>query len=131
MARAKSKELIVKKELPSLLCQKCRLWIETQERHNMFERVDGALQAVTAWTCPACRGEAGAVVTVAAKGNVTQADVARDERLGPYKTVQRDTVVLNASGKTARAKLECGHDCCVLPDAVKARCRKCVAKRAA
>lgn len=114
----------VKREQPSIHCHKCRQWIESREQVNLFASVDGAPRRVGVWTCPACRGEAGAVAVVAV-GPKTQADVSRDERLGPYRAVERDTVVVNPSGKSARVKLACGHEACVLPDATQARCRRC------
>jgi len=117
----------VKKELPSLYCGGCKQWIVTQESHNMFAVIHGVKTAVVVWKCPACRGETGAVVEVA-RGPVSGADVSKDERLGPYRAVKRDTVKLNPSGKTARADLECGHNICVVPDATTARCKKCVKK---
>jgi hypothetical protein len=118
----------VKKEQPSLYCVGCRQWIVTRETHNMFSKVDGVSQRVIAWKCPACRGETDAVIEVA-RGPVTGADVSKDERLGPYRAVKRNTVKVNPSGKTARADLECGHNICIVPDATTARCRKCVAKK--
>jgi hypothetical protein len=117
----------VKRELPSMYCHKCRRWVESQEKVNMFSSVDGARKPVATWACPECRGDAPAGTTVEA-GAVTQADVSKDERLGPYRAVVRESVKLNPGGKTARADLACGHNICVVPDATKARCRKCRAK---
>jgi hypothetical protein len=115
------------KELPSIYCHKCRRWIESQEKVQMFASVDGKTTRPALWTCPECRGEAE--VAVEAHAPVTQGDIARDERLGPYRAVKASTVKLNPSGKTARATLECGHEACVVPNATKTRCRKCRAKR--
>jgi hypothetical protein len=114
----------VKRELPSLYCHKCRRWVESQEKAEMFTTVDGAKRPLVVWTCPECRGDAAPGTAVVA-GAVTQADVSRDERLGPYCAVVTESVKLNPSGKTARADLACGHNVCVVPDATKARCRKC------
>jgi len=118
------KPALVKPELPSIYCGKCRRWVESQEKINLFATVDGAKKKVLVWLCPECRGEAPPGTVVEAR-EVTQADVSRDERLGPYQSVVAGTVVLNPGGKTARTKLSCGHEACVLPDAKKARCRKC------
>lgn len=123
---AKKPDVAVKKEPPSLFCQKCRLWIVTQEKHGMFAEVDGVKQHVTGWTCPGCRGDVARTEVVVAEAPKSQGDVARDERLGAYQAVDRSTVALNEGGRTARAKLACGHEACILPNAVKARCRKCV-----
>lgn len=48
-------EEAVKKEPASLFCNHCREWVPSPEKHNMFESVDGAKQAVSVWTCPRCR----------------------------------------------------------------------------
>lgn len=116
--------VLVKKELPSNYCHKCRRWVESQEKINLFATVDGAKRRILLWTCPECRGDAPRGTAVEARA-VTAADMARDERLGPYRAILADTTVLNPGGKTARADLVCGHNVCVLPDATKARCRKC------
>lgn len=118
------------KELPSNFCHRCRRWVVSQEAVNMLEHVDGARKPVTVWTCPGCRGEEPAVQGGQSPTSATQADVAKDERLGPYRAVKAETVAVNPSGVTARAKLECGHEACVSvkPDgrpAARARCRKC------
>ncbi len=121
------REVAVKREAPSLYCHQCRQWVETQERHNMFARVDGALKPVTVWTCPVCRGDA-APAPRAVEPFRTQADVSKDERLGPYRSVQPGTAVASPSGKSSRVMLECGHKSSVLPFMDKSRCRKCRVK---
>lgn len=111
----------VKRELPSLECHKCRRWVVTQEKHNGFASVDGVPQKVSVWTCPACRGEAGAVV-VEARAPVTQGDINRDEKYGPMRHVLE--VVERAGGHVAR--LECGHERSVHNlKTPHQRCRKC------
>jgi len=47
----------VKRELPSLFCHKCRCWVETQERHEMFAAVEDAPRRVRVWTCADCRAK--------------------------------------------------------------------------
>lgn len=121
------KDEAVKKEPPSLLCHKCRQWIVTQERHNMFATADGVPQPLTVWTCPACRGESGAQVEVARPAE-TEADHAKDERMGPYRDVVAESVVLNPGGKSAKCTLSCGHTHTVLPYVKRSRCRKCLKK---
>jgi len=121
------------KELPSNYCHACRRWIESQERVNLFASVDGVAAKVGVWTCPAYRGESTPVVE--AHAPATQADVARDERLGPHRAVV-EVVRYNDSGLTARARLECGHEACVVAGAkvapknvwTRARCRRCLKK---
>jgi hypothetical protein len=115
----------VKRELPMLLCSTCRLWIETQERHNMFVAVDGVPQKLAAWTCPRCRGVEGVEVKVAEPAK-TAADVAHEERLGPYRKVVG--AVNNPGGRSARVTLDCGHVKTAPPKATRERCRKCLKK---
>jgi RNase P subunit RPR2 len=122
-------EVAVKREAPSLYCHQCRTWVESQEKVNLFASVDGARKHVGVWTCPPCRGETGpAAVVTSARAPKTQADVSKDERLGPYRSVQPGTAVLSASGKSSRVVLECGHKVSVLPSMDRARCRKCRGK---
>jgi hypothetical protein len=116
--------VIVEREEPSLFCEKCRRWVDTNETHNMFSAVDGVRQPLAVWRCPACRGDAPPESVDAPHAPATGADISKDERLGPYRAVI-NIIKVNASGKTARAALACGHECCALPDATKARCRKC------
>jgi len=120
-----NKDEAVKKEPASILCHKCRTWVVTLEKHNAFSSVDGAPQPVTVWTCPACRGEQGAEV-VEARAPETEADHAKDDRMGPYRAVKLETLVLNAGGKSAKCTLECGHTHTVLPYVKRSRCRKCL-----
>ena len=115
----------VKKEPPALFCGGCRTWFETQEKHNSFSEVDGAKQALTIWRCPACRGVEGAEAVVA-RAPETEADHAKDDRMGPYRAVRLETLVLNAGGKSAKCTLECGHTHTVLPYVKRSRCRKCL-----
>jgi hypothetical protein len=49
------RDVIVKRELPSLFCATCREWVDTQEKHNMFASDDGKHLAVRAWQCKGCR----------------------------------------------------------------------------
>jgi len=114
----------VEREAPSLYCEKCRRWIETQEQHNMFATVDGVAQPLTVWHCPECRGEQGAAVKVS-HGPVTGADLSKEERLGPYRDVAA-VIKVNASGKTQRVTLkDCAHEACVAVGAKGVRCRVC------
>lgn len=52
------KKLVVKRELPSVFCARCRRWVESQERVNSFATVNGVKVPVLVWTCPGCLGEA-------------------------------------------------------------------------
>jgi hypothetical protein len=113
--------VIVVKEPRSNFCGGCRQWVVSDEAVAVFSEVDGEHRRVLVWKCPACRGDAPAESVEVA--SVSGVDVSKDERLGPYRSVV--SVKLNASGKTARAALACGHECCALPDATRARCRKC------
>jgi hypothetical protein len=112
-----------KKEVPSLFCNVCRTWVVSQERVNMFATVDGVAVHIGVWTCPPCRGEVGAPSAPVSPEITTQAAIAQDERLGPYRELVR--TILNESGKSARATLSCGHTVGVFIGAKKARCRKC------
>jgi len=115
----------VKRELPSNFCHRCRRWVESQEVVRVFvERPEGGDELrPPVWTCPECRGEAPKGTAVEAR-EITQSDISKDERLGPYRAVV-EILKVNPSGVTARGRLACGHEVCVLPDAKKARCRKC------
>jgi len=121
--------VVVVKEPPSNFCGGCRQWIVSQETVAVFSSIDGVSRRVIVWKCPACRGDAPPETVEVAHGPVTGADLSKDERLGPYRNVVRASVKVNVSGKTARATLVCGHECCVLPDAERARCRRCRAKK--
>lgn len=119
------KTVVVVKEPPSQFCGKCRLWIETDERHNAFSEIDGVKQRVSLWLCPECRGEAkpGEPVVEAPRGAKTQADVVKEEKYGPLRRIAE--VIGEGSATTAKGRLECGHECAVPRGATFYRCRKC------
>ena len=113
----------VKKELPQLFCGGCRTWFETQERHNMFVSVDGVSQPLTIWLCPTCRGAGPVEGVKPAEPAKTQADISKDERIGPRRRVV--SFKLNPSGRSGRAALECGHEVTTSPKMKEERCKKC------
>ena len=125
--------VIVKREKPSLFCEACRRWVETNETHNMFSSADGERLPLAVWRCPTCRGDAPAESAEAARAPVTGSDVSKDERLGPYRAAA-EVVKVNIGGKTCRVRLQvCGHEACVAVGAKGVRCRVCAkdAKRLA
>lgn len=122
--------VVVRRELPSIFCAKCRRWVESQERVNPFATVDGVKVPISVWRCPECRGEAPVGTAFEAR-EVTQADISRDERFGPYRDVPAGAVALNPGGRSGRAVLVCGHSITVLPNIKRARCRKCRPRREA
>lgn len=120
--------VVVKREKPSLFCEKCHRWVETNETHNVFSSVDGVRQPLAVWRCSVCRGDAPPDSVVVARGPATGADVSKDERLGPYRDIAGE-IVLNVSGKSGRVTLTCGHGACVAPGASGVRCKKCRVQR--
>lgn len=118
----KTKDLkIVPRELPSAFCHKCRQWKVTQERVELFASHDGEPSRPVVWTCPPCRGEAGASPVVAEPE--TQADIAAVERKGPFRSVVE--VIKETGAVTQKVRLECGHETSTFRGAKRARCRKC------
>jgi uncharacterized protein with PIN domain len=45
-------------EKPSAYCHKCRKWVETRQRVQVFASIDGKRMRPELWTCPACKGGA-------------------------------------------------------------------------
>jgi RNase P subunit RPR2 len=117
-----SREVAVVKEAPSNFCHKCRRWIESNEKAPLFATVDGVRQPVTVWTCAECRGE-GRVTCAGFGGPVTQADISKDERLGPKRRVER--IINPDAGKSQVVELVCGHKTKVPRDMKVVRCRQC------
>jgi hypothetical protein len=124
-----AKVALPKFDPPGLFCHACRRWVESQERVEMFETVDGVRRPLTTWTCPECRGVAAPGEVVVARESETGADASREERHGPYRDVVAGTFAMGASGKSGRARLSCGHDYTVLPGAKRQRCSKCKPKK--
>lgn len=118
---AKREVVVVEKELPSLFCVDCKKWKETQERCNMFASVDGKPARPAAWRCPDCRGEGHAPV---ARGPVTQAGIALDEKYGPMRQVAE--IIKELTPKSVLVRMECGHERATAKTMSKqCRCPKC------
>jgi hypothetical protein len=124
-----AKVALEKFDPPGLFCYKCRRWVESQERAEMFATVDGAPRSLVVWICSECRGDAVPGEVKVAREPETGADALREERHGPYRDVVAGTFVMGVSGKSGRARLSCGHDYTVLPAAKRQRCSKCKPKK--
>ena len=139
MAKPKNKEMrAVKKALPSILCCRCRMWVESLERDPSTPQFYGSTEKPRAWVCPACRGEVPAnppSFDDVRKAEIKKADRAMTHEVkdqvqtakrGPLRKVVEH--LGGGSATTERGKLECGHECAIPKDADEYRCRKCKPK---
>lgn len=113
--------VVIEKELPSNFCVRCKKWKESQEKVGLFASVDGKPARPSAWVCPDCRGEGHAPV---AKGPVTQATIALDEKYGPMRQVVE--VIKELTPKSVLVRMDCGHERATPKTMAKqCRCPKC------